>query len=821
MTETKYQPDVIEPKWQKAWEAAKLFQATEDSAKKKYYLLEMLPYPSGVLHMGHVRNYSIGDVAARYKMMQGHSVLHPMAWDAFGMPAENAAIKHGVHPAKWTRENIDYMRSQLRRLGFSYDWNREFATCDPSYYRWEQLIFLKMLERKMVYRKTSLVNWCPSCETVLANEQAEGGVCWRCEASVEMKSMTQWYFRITDYAEELLRDIDLQLGSWPERIRTIQRGWIGKSEGATIDFELVGAVREPPLQEKITVFTTRPDTLFGVTFVSLASNHPLVAKLSAGTPEAKKVQDFVERSARIDHQARLAEKYEKEGVFVGAYCKHPLTGENIPIYAANFVVMEYGTGAVMAVPAHDQRDFEFAKKYNLPIKVVIQPGKNVGAVREPPLQQAYADEGVLIDSGEFTGLSSRDAMAKISAALGERGQGGPTVTYKLKDWCLSRQRYWGAPIPIVYCDVCGPVPVPEKDLPVLLPEDVPFTGTGGSPLAKSERFLQTSCPTCHGKANRVTDTMDTFVESSWYFFRYTSPGCDRAAFDAKKVAYWFPIDLYIGGVEHAAGHLIYCRYYTKVLRDLGMLKLDEPVVKLINQGMVIKGGAKMSKSKGNVVDPDDLMAKYGADTMRLFSLFAAPVEGDLEWSNAGIEGAWRFLNRVWRLVQGWCKDVGAGLPRPYKTDDIIRLQHHTIKRVTEDLERYHYNTAIAAIMEYLNALSDTDVRSLPASALETLVILLAPFAPHMAEELWRALGHQDFLVRHPWPSYDAAVLQSSTLNIVVQVNGKLRDQVSVPADATEDDVKKVALASPKVAAHVTGAPKKVIYVPKKLINIVV
>lgn len=808
MASPTYNPREFEPKWQKEWKKARLFNVTEDSKKKKYYLLEMLPYPSGRLHIGHVRNYSIGDVAARYKMMQGYNVLHPIGWDAFGLPAENAAIQHGVHPAPWTHDNIVHMRDQLERLGLSYDWDREITTCDPEYYKWEQLIFVRMYKKGMVTRKTSQVNWCNGCQTVLANEQVEKGKCWRCDSVVEMKSMTQWYFRTPVYAEELLKDIDTLTG-WPERVRVMQREWIGKSEGAMIDFPVENS------SEKIRVFTTRPDTLFGVTFVSLAFDHPLVKKLSRGTKQEKAVNAFLERTSHIDHQHRLADEYEKEGVFLGASCRHPFTSESIPIYAANFVVMEYGTGAVMAVPAHDERDFEFAKKYQLPVKVVVNPqGEKLDASE---MTQAFTGEGVLVDSNPYSGLSSRDAIQKISADLKAQGKGEPTVTYRLKDWCLSRQRYWGAPIPIIYCDRCGTVPVPEEDLPVTLPEKVEFTGTGGSPLAKVASFVETQCPTCKAKARRETDTMDTFVESSWYFFRYTSPHFSKGPFDPKCVRYWFPIDQYIGGIEHAVGHLIYCRYYTKVLRDLGMLSLDEPVVNLLTQGMVVKNGVKMSKSKGNVVEPDVIIEKYSIDAARLFVLFAAPPEKDLEWSDRGVEGLHRFLKRVWKFVHEWKAEGGKGTH-----PELERWRHRTIQRVTDDIERWHYNTAISAIMEYVNFLHDAGIKKVDKMTMETLLLVLSPFAPHTTEELWRVVGNKDFLIRDAWPNFDPEKFTSESMHVVVQVNGKLRDKIELPQDTADEKVKQAALASEKVSRFLDGArPQRVIYVPKKLVNIVV
>lgn len=811
MSDISYEPSIIESKWQRVWAERNCFKVEPLEGMKKYYLLEMLPYPSGRIHMGHVRNYTIGDVAARYRMMNGFKVLHPMGWDAFGMPAENAAIKHGTHPAKWTYENIEYMKGQLKRLGFSYDWEREFATCDPTYYRWEQLVFLRMYERGWVYKKTSRINWCPTCTTVLANEQSEGGVCWRCDSQVELKSMSQWYFRLTDYAEELLRDIDDKLDGWPERVRTMQREWIRKSLGCNIEFEIEGR------SDKIKIFTTRPDTIYGATFMSLAYDHPLVAELSRGTAEEKSVAEFADRSAKIDRMARLAGNFEKDGAFVGAYCKNPVTGLRMPIFAANFVLMEYGTGAVMAVPAHDQRDFEFAKKYRLPIKVVIQPSDKVLVADE--MEAAWEEGGQLVDSSEFTGLDSKAAIDAIAAEMSKMKIGGPTVTYHLKDWCLSRQRYWGAPIPIIYCDECGTVPVLEKDLPVILPQDVALTGEGGSPLLKAEKFVNCRCPKCDRPAKRETDTMDTFVESSWYMLRYASPKYDKGPVDPKLVKYWLPIDQYIGGIEHAVGHLIYFRYFTKVLRDLGFIELDEPVKNLMTQGMVYKDGAKMSKSKGNVIDPDDMIAKYGADTVRLFMLFAAPPEKDLEWSMQGIEGASRFIGRFFRLIQSW---IAAGSRKDVaKNADLDRMIHVTIKRVTEDIERWHFNTAIAAIMEFVNFLYGLKAEEISHDAIETLVLLVSPLAPHVAEELWQMMGKSDIALDESWPIFDPSKIASDLSILVVQVNGKLRDKMEVASDIDEAKVTALALASDKVSPFLNGKPpKKIIYVPGKLLNIV-
>ncbi|MFH1829958.1 MAG: leucine--tRNA ligase [Pseudomonadota bacterium] len=810
MNERTYNPAEIESKWQKRWKDENAFKVEPKAGANKYYLLEMLPYPSGRIHMGHVRNYAIGDVAARYKMMKGFKVLHPMGWDSFGMPAENAAIKHNLHPAKWTHDNIDHMRSQLKKLGCSYDWDREFATSQPEYYKWEQLIFTRMFEKGWAYKKTSSVNWCPNCQTVLANEQAEGGFCWRCDSTVELRSMSQWYFRITDYADELLRDIDEKLTGWPERVRIMQREWIGKSVGANIDFEIDGR------SETIRIFTTRPDTLYGATFMSLAWEHPLAKALAKAHGREKEVEKFIDRSRRIDHQARLAGSYEKEGEFTGAHCINPVTGWKMPVYVANFVLMEYGTGAVMAVPAHDQRDFEFAKKYDLPIKVVIQPE---GETLDPKTMTcAWEASGTMKDSDQFTGMPSKLGIDAVTKFLAKEGKGGPTTTYRLKDWCISRQRYWGAPIPIIHCDSCGAVSVPEKDLPVVLPKDVPLTGTGGSPLAKVLSFVEAKCPKCKGQGKRETDTMDTFVESSWYMFRYASPKCDSAPVDKKDISYWLPVDQYIGGIEHAVGHLIYCRYFTKVMRDLGFLDLDEPVINLMTQGMVYKDGAKMSKSKGNIVDPDEMIAQYGADATRLFMLFASPPEKDLEWSDKGLEGLSRFIGRVWRTIEAFCEEGGKGKG----PDGLLRMMHKTIKKVTDDMERFHFNTAIAALMEYVNFLQGMGSADITKESIETLILLISPFAPHIAEEMWERTGHRQDVLKQKWPVYDETKLVGDTKTIIVQVNGKLRDRIEVASDASDDDVKQIALANEKVKSVVAGKQaKKVIVVPGKLVNVVV
>ncbi len=804
MTNETYDPKSIESKWQKEWEKSGIYQVKEDPKRPKYYLLEMLPYPSGRLHMGHVRNYSIGDLVTRYKRMNGFNVLHPIGWDAFGMPAENAAIKNKSHPAKWTYSNIDYMRLQFKKLGISYDWSREVATCDPEYYKWEQLVFLRMFEKGIIIRKEAMLNWCDTCKTVLANEQAEGGKCWRCDNEVALKPLTQWFVRLPLYAEELLKDIDT-LEGWPERVRNMQRAWIGKSVGASIKFNVKDS------DKQVEVFTTRPDTLFGATFMSLAAEHPLVEALAKGTGQEKKIKEFKEKTSKIGRLDRIAGNFEKEGVWTGAYCINPATGLDMPIYTANFVLMDYGTGAVMAVPAHDSRDFDFAKKYNLPIKQVISPRSG-----DIDKSKAYEDDGILIDSGKFTGLESENARNQIILDLSLQGVGKATVNYKLKDWCISRQRYWGAPIPIIYCEKCGTVGVPEKDLPVELPKDVQLTGEGGSPLAKVEKFVNCKCPKCGGKARRETDTMDTFVESSWYFLRYCSPKYDKGPVDPAAAKYWMPIDQYIGGIEHAVGHLLYSRFYMKILRDLNLLKFsetNEPVKNLLTQGMVTLGGAAMSKSRGNIVDPDKIIEKYGADTARLFILFASPPEKDLEWSDAGIEGSWRFLNRVWRICQ-----AGKSIEQ---SPDLERWTHKTIKRVTSEIERFHFNTAISAIMEFVNFLYANEA-SVTKDAVNILVQLISPFAPHMAEELWKGLGHKESVINSSWPKFDPAKTADEMMMIVVQVNGKLRDKLEVDPNTGEEEIKKLAQAAEKAAPFIEGKQvKKIIYVPKKLVNIVV
>jgi leucyl-tRNA synthetase len=832
MSLSHYDPEALEKKWQKFWEANQTFHVENASDKPKYYVLEMFPYPSGRIHMGHVRNYSIGDVVARFKRMQGCNVLHPMGWDAFGLPAENAAIKHKTHPAKWTYENIDYMRSQLKRLGYSYDWARELATCHPKYYKWEQQFFLKLLEKGLVYRKKAPVNWCPSCHTVLANEQVEDGLCWRCDSEVVHKELSQWFLRITAYADELLDCLTTLGKGWPERVLTMQRNWIGKSHGMEIDFPIEDR------DESITVFTTRQDTLYGATFMSLAPEHPLVESLIEGKPEADAVRTFKDKVDRMDNIVRTAEDLEKEGCFTGSYCINPVTGIRMPIFVANFVLMGYGTGAVMAVPAHDQRDFEFARKYDLPMKVVIQPKDET--LDPAAMTEAYADPGYLTGSGEFDGLFNEEAKERIAEALDAKGIGKKTVNYRLRDWNISRQRFWGAPIPIVYCPECGAVPVDPADLPVELPQDITTREDGKSPLPDYAPFVETTCPKCGGKARRETDTMDTFVESSWYFARYTDARRTESAFDQKAISYWMPVDQYIGGIEHAILHLLYARFWVKVLRDMGELEgIDEPFENLLTQGMVLKDGAKMSKSKGNVVDPNNLIEQYGADTTRLFCLFAAPPEKDLEWSDAGVEGANRFLNRLWRLVGELlplltpCGPTRTmkGLTLTPEEKDLRRKEHETVLKATTDIQnKFQFNTVIAAAMEMVNHLyktketlkTSTNGPLLLSSAISSVLTILAPITPHICEELWQAMGYATHLSEQPWPEHDPEALAKDEMTIVVQVNGKLRGRIAVPADASRESVQEVALADANVQKHIEGKTiRKVIVIPEKLVNVVV
>jgi leucyl-tRNA synthetase len=849
--EPNYNPQQVETKWQQRWAEQKLFETEADAARKKYYVLEMLPYPSGDIHMGHVRNYSIGDALARYMRMKGLNVLHPIGWDAFGLPAENAAIKSQRHPAEFTFAHIDRMRSQLKRLGFSYDWRREFATCVPEYYRWNQWFFLQMYERGLAYRKHSRVNWCPKCCTVLANEQVVDGCCWRHEDTrVVEKELEQWFLKITAYADQLL-DHMKRLVRWPERVLAMQQNWIGKSFGTEVEFTVEALAR--PLR----VFTTRVDTIFGCTAVFIAPEHPLVAEIIASSPSPETLRSEVERVKASAVRARVEVNLEKLGVATGFTARNPYNRESVPLWVANFVLMEYGTGAVMAVPAHDQRDFEFCTAYGLPIRIVIVSADG-NAPSSPSFasvpKEAYVGYGRLVGSGIYTGLTSEQAVERMTRDAEAQGFGKGTVQYRIKDWGISRQRYWGTPIPMIYCDACGVVPVPEKDLPVILPPSVKFTGTGESPLAQVTEFVRTTCPQCGGQGRRETDTMDTFVDSAWYFYRYTDPKIDTAPINREKVRYWFPVDQYIGGIEHAILHLIYMRFFTKVMKDIGLVDSPEPVARLFTQGMVIKDGAKMSKSKGNVVDPNEMCAKYGADTVRLYMLFAAPPEKDLEWSDAGIEGASRFLQRVYRLVgrhagplreaasgamaattseisDSKTPEAGAAAALSAEERGLLRKAHQSLRHVTDDMEgRWHFNTDIAILMEFVNELIEMEpavtaghIRpSVLKDAVETLVLLLALFSPHVADELWEALGHSEALLAVAWPAYDAVLAAEEELEIPVQWNGKLRAKIRVPAGASEEEIRRRALAEPRIAQALDGRqPTKVIVVAQKLVNVVV
>ena len=839
----RYNAQSVETKWAARWQQdSSRYAAERESAKKKYYVLEMLPYPSGVLHMGHVRNYSIGDALARYMWMNGYNVLHPMGWDSFGLPAENAAISANTPPRQWTLRNIANMKAQMNRLGFAYDWSSEVTTCFPEYYRWNQWFFLKLYERGLAYRKKSKVNWCPKCCTVLANEQVlPNGCCWRHEDTpVEQRELEQWFLRITNYAEELLRDLD-KLEGWPEKVRTMQRNWIGRSEGTLVDFKLdYGANHHGfgPAGSTITVFTTRIDTIFGATSIQLAPEHPIVADLTAGNHDLRVKVDQLIAEQRKAKEAGDVGEIEKHGVATGRYAINPFNNERIPIWVANYILMDYGTGAIMSVPAHDERDYEFAKKYNLEIRLVILPVSNdpEETMTEPPMPFT-AHDGMVINSGMYSGMSCADAIAKMSAYAEQKGIGKATVTYRLKDWGISRQRYWGTPIPMLYCEKDGIVAVPEKDLPVILPENVEITLTGGSPLSRVPEFVNATCPKCGGPARRETDTMDTFVDSSWYFYRYTDAHNDRAPFDGKIADYWFPIDQYIGGVEHAILHLIYSRFWTKFMRDLGMIRNHEPVERLFTQGMVIKDGAKMSKSLGNIVSPDEMVARYGADAARLYSLFAAPPDRDLDWQDSGIEGIQRFLGRVYRFFVRHAQSGSAG---PESTDAksltrearaIQRKLHQTIKRVSDDFQgRWHFNTCISAIMELVNELYAAEEaiaqNAIPKALLgqvqRNVVLLLAPFAPYLAHELWEMLGETSRLLTAPWPKYDAELAREEEIEIPVQVNGKLRTLIVVPADATEEFTVERAMADQKVKAAISGKRVvKKIYVAGKMVNLVV
>jgi len=808
-----YDPRTIETAAQKLWQDQDTFRVNEKHPGEKFYCLSMFPYPSGRLHMGHVRNYTIGDVISRYQKMLGKNVLQPMGWDAFGLPAENAAIKNKVPPAQWTYSNIDYMRDQLKRLGFAYDWSRELATCRPEYYRWEQWLFTRLLKKGLAYKKTAGVNWCPNDATVLANEQVVDGRCWRCDTVVERREIAQWFMKITDYAEELLNDLD-KLEHWPEKVRTMQRNWIGRSEGVQLEFAVDGG-------EPLTVYTTRPDTLMGVTYVAVAAEHPLATAAAQHNPELAAFITECKHSGVAEAEMAVL---EKRGMATGINVIHPLSGESIPVWVANFVLMDYGTGAVMSVPAHDQRDFEFAVKYQLPIKQVIFPadGSEVSVDDE-----AYVEKGVLKNSGEFDGLSSADAFTAIAKKLQAQGKGETQTHYRLRDWGVSRQRYWGTPIPVINCETCGAVPVPDADLPVVLPENVDFSDSVGSPIKHMPEFYQTTCPSCGGKAERETDTFDTFFESSWYYARFTCPDAD-SMLDA-RAKHWLPVDQYIGGIEHAVLHLLYARFFHKLMRDEGLHDSDEPFTRLLTQGMVLKDGSKMSKSKGNTVDPQGLIEEYGADTVRLFTMFAAPPEQSLEWADSGVEGASRFLKRLWKLVQSNLDTTEK--VEPAKLDsaqkDLRRKLHETISKVSDDIgRRYTFNTAIAANMELINELmrsEDTSAQgqAIMREAIEAVVLMLSPIVPHICQQLWQDIGHSGLVAEQSWPVCDTGALTRDEIEMVVQVNGKLRSRIMIAIDATNDSIEAAARADEKIIQHLEGKTvRKVIVVPGRLVNIV-
>lgn len=827
MIQEKYAPHDIEAKWQKYWEENKTFKVEMDKDKPKSYVLEMFPYPSGNLHMGHVRNYSIGDVIARFRTMKGFNVLHPMGWDSFGMPAENAAIKHNIPPKKWTLENIANMTRQLKALGLSYDWDREVTTCKEDYYKWTQWFFELFYKRGLAVKKESAVNWCDTCNTVLANEQVIDGKCWRCNHEVVKKDLSQWFFKITDYADELLKDLDL-LPGWPERVKTMQHNWIGRSEGLEFSFEI------PALNDTVAVYTTRPDTAYGVTFMALAAEHPLIKKICENNPKADEINAFCERVRNQSEIERTSSESEKEGVFTGVYCINPFTGRKVEIWVTNYVLYDYGTGAVMGVPTGDQRDWMFADKYGIEKIVTICPiGKEL---KLEEMTCAYEEkEGMLVNSGEFTGMEMHKAMSAIMDKAEAEGFGKRRVNYRLRDWLISRQRYWGAPIPIIYCPHCGEVLVPEDQLPVRLPEDVSFTAGAKSPLATSEEFVHCKCPKCGADATRETDTMDTFLCSSWYYLRYTDAHNDKMPFDKELNNYWGPVDQYIGGIEHAILHLLYSRFFVKVLRDAGLVDYDEPFSNLLTQGMVIKDGAKMSKSLGNVVSPEEILSKYGADTARLFILFAAPPERELEWSDQGVEGSFRFLNRIWRIVQAF-EAVLAQKVTEYDHSnlteadkDLRRVLHSSIKKVTNDIEtRFNFNTAISTMMELVNALyaykeaAKEPNAGLIYEAISDLIKMMSPFVPHITEELWRgAIDANSSVHEQSWPECDEEALKVDNVEIVLQVNGKVRGRLTVPAEATKEELEKIAMADANVQAHIGDATvRKVICVPGRLVNIV-
>lgn len=827
MIQEKYAPHDIEAKWQKYWEENKTFKVEMDKDKPKSYVLEMFPYPSGNLHMGHVRNYSIGDVIARFRTMKGFNVLHPMGWDSFGMPAENAAIKHNIPPKKWTLENIANMTRQLKALGLSYDWDREVTTCKEDYYKWTQWFFELFYKRGLAVKKESAVNWCDTCNTVLANEQVIDGKCWRCDHEVVKKDLSQWFFKITDYADELLKDLDL-LSGWPERVKTMQHNWIGRSEGLEFSFEI------PALNDSVAVYTTRPDTAYGVTFMALAAEHPLIKKICENNPKADEINAFCERVRNQSEIERTSSESEKEGVFTGVYCINPFTGRKVEIWVTNYVLYDYGTGAVMGVPTGDQRDWMFADKYGIEKIVTICPvGKEL---KLEEMTCAYEEkEGMLVNSGEFTGMEMHKAMSAIMDKAEAEGFGKRRVNYRLRDWLISRQRYWGAPIPIIYCPHCGEVLVPEDQLPVRLPEDVSFTAGAKSPLATSEEFVHCKCPKCGADATRETDTMDTFLCSSWYYLRYTDAHNDKMPFDKELNNYWGPVDQYIGGIEHAILHLLYSRFFVKVLRDAGLVDYDEPFSNLLTQGMVIKDGAKMSKSLGNVVSPEEILSKYGADTARLFILFAAPPERELEWSDQGVEGSFRFLNRIWRIVQAFETVLEQKVTEYDHSNlteadkDLRRVLHSSIKKVTNDIEtRFNFNTAISTMMELVNALyaykeaAKEPNAGLIYEAISDLIKMMSPFVPHITEELWRgAIDANSSVHEQSWPECDEEALKVDNVEIVLQVNGKVRGRLTVPAEVTKEELEKIAMADANVQAHIGDATvRKVICVPGRLVNIV-
>jgi len=817
MSERVFNPQEFESKWQSRWNETKLYETSTDQSRPKYYVLEMLPYPSGTLHMGHVRNYSIGDALARYKRMRGFRVLHPMGWDSFGLPAENAAIKNKQDPGAWTRSNIQKMKEQLASFSFSYDWDREISSCEPEYYRWNQWFFIRMFEKGLAYRKKSQVNWCPECATVLANEQVVNGCCWRHETTtVIQKELDQWFFKTTAYVQELLDDLKEIEEGWPDRVVTMQRHWIGRSEGTEVDFELEGS------DEKVQVFTTRVDTIYGATCVILAPQHPWVEQFGL----AEKAEPMIEAQKDDAQKGKDADEREKDGFFTGRYAVNPYSGEKVPIWVGNFVLWGYGTGAIMAVPAHDQRDFEFCRKFGIPVVPVIQPSDGELPDGEQ-MTEAYVEYGVAAVCGQWSGQSSADAKKQMTAHAEAEGFGEGAVTFRLRDWGVSRQRYWGTPIPMVHCLECGVVPTPDSELPVLLPDNVNLTGVGESPLRQVPEFVNTTCPKCGGAAERECDTMDTFVDSSWYFYRYTDPKNAEAPFAKEAAAAWFPIDQYIGGVEHAVLHLIYCRFWTKVMRDLGLITWNEPAARLFTQGMVIKDGAKMSKSLGNVVSPEEMVTKYGSDTARAFSLFAAPPDKDLDWHEAGVEGMSRFLARVFRLVD---RHAGSGAAPSTEASNgadkaILRKLHQTIEKITADFEsRWHFNTSLAMVMELTNeiyALEAELSEGVLAEVLRKLTLVLEPFAPHLSEELWEMLGERGPVLNHRWPEFDAALATEDEVEVPVQVNGKMRGKLTVAKGAGEDDVLAAAKADENVARHLDGATiRKVIYIPDKLLNIV-